>query len=124
MGWGVKNNRVKIFFGTVLVTIFLTTGVRAQNLITVKTLNEIVGTPLKVEGQGSSLETWYYGESKVFVREDKVVGWTDNGELAKLGSLPAKKVTAETESGENESWPNAWTAPEIRQKDVIRDVIP
>ena len=124
MGWGVKNNRVKIFFGTVLVTIFLTTSVRAQNLITVKTLKEIVGAPLKVEGQGSSLETWYYGESKVFVREDKVVGWTDNGELAKLDSLPAKKVTAETESGENESWPNAWTAPEIQQKDVISDVIP
>ncbi|MCC6932817.1 MAG: hypothetical protein IT292_06145 [Deltaproteobacteria bacterium] len=89
-----------------------------------KFISELLGNPSKVTGENTEFETWYYGESKVFIKKGKVIAWTDNGELKKLADLPKQRKVADKNKTEI-YWPNPWTAPTIDQREgVIDEVLP
>ena len=121
----MSGNYRAMFLTIVLMMIVFIDCSYAQNPLTVGALQQVLGKPTKIEGQGTRFETWFYGESKVFVRGEQVIAWTDNGELAKLNALPRKEEDVSKDSEKKETWPNAWTAPSAERKDeIIKEVLP
>lgn len=69
------------------------------------------GKPDEVRKDTAGRDVWHYGASSIFLADEKVTAWVDQGELAKRESAIAMKPSTSAKRSDDlrEEWVNPWT---------------
>ena len=66
-------------------------------------------------------ESWYYGESVVYFSNNKVVAWSDRGELSMRSRLRGRQSK---KNFTDDGWQSAWRREKpVSSKDVLNDLV-
>ena len=96
------------------------------SIIDIDQVKTLLGNPDQITSTSPNSETWQYGESMIFMRENKVVAWSDNGELGKLADAKKLHIDKNQKSSpETLNWINPWTPPQSDNKEEsINEIVP
>lgn len=94
--------------------------------LTKKEILSKFGKPDRSQKKIPGRETWLFGQSMIFFSKEKVMAWTDSGELAQRNNLSAvRPLNPKGLARYSNSWENAWT-PKSRQEsreEVLKSMI-
>ena len=92
----------------------------------ISTVRQFLGEPDKItKREGAASESWYYGDSVIFIESERVIAWSDRGNLSKLIAVSGmeKKPTIDVDA--TAGWTNPWTPPELdsTKEEVVNKIV-
>ena len=92
-------------------------------------IEHLIGQPSYKETKASTQgETWHYGASLVFLKGNKLIAWTDAGEISKQLKKMKKRNTASVKKTQLKDEKNAWIdlwkeKPIFSEEEILNDLL-